>query len=265
VYHQAINVISEALQDQTLIVSIEKDAIIMSRYLIKFRKEGHMKYISHLDMMRLFHRTFKIAGIYLSFSNGFNPHPKFSIAQPLSLGYLSSGEYAEFETEGALDPDSTSERLNALLPIGISIINCREMDHHDKTLASIVESAAYNAELIFNDDFNTKPFDTYILQDNINIQKLNRKSGKTATLDLKPLIHSLNVSIDGKTIRLCMTIKTGSTANLNPETLINAFLEFYELDQLEHRRIIIRKELFYLRKGMPYALSESQYEPPIIT
>jgi radical SAM-linked protein len=232
----------------------------MSRYLIKFRKEGPMKYISHLDMMRLFHRTFKRAGIYLSFSNGFNPHPKFSIAQPLSLGYLSSGDYAEFETEGALDPDGTLEQLNALLPGGISIINCREMDRHDKTLASIVESAEYDAELIFKDDFSAKPFNAYMLQDNLNIQKLNRKSGKTATLDLKPLIHSLKIVSEGKTIRLWMIIKTGSTANLNPETLINAFLAFYELDQLEHRRIITRKELFFLRKGKTFALSESQQE-----
>lgn len=31
----------------------------MSRYVLKFRKFGYVKYISHLDLLRVFKRTFK--------------------------------------------------------------------------------------------------------------------------------------------------------------------------------------------------------------
>ena len=58
----------------------------MSRYVIKFSKEGNIRYISHLDLLRLFKRSFKRVGIKLQYSQGFNPHPKMSFAQPLSLG-----------------------------------------------------------------------------------------------------------------------------------------------------------------------------------
>ncbi|MDR3295942.1 MAG: TIGR03936 family radical SAM-associated protein, partial [Clostridiales Family XIII bacterium] len=67
------------------------------RYLVKFKKTDNMIYISHLDMQRLFHRTMKRLQINLRYSSGFNPHPKLSFAQPLSLGHASTSEYLEFE------------------------------------------------------------------------------------------------------------------------------------------------------------------------
>ncbi|MFR0902151.1 MAG: TIGR03936 family radical SAM-associated protein [Anaerovoracaceae bacterium] len=63
-----------------------------NRYVLKFTKNGYAKYTSHLDMLRFFKRAFRKSGISLRYSQGFNPHPKMSFAQPLSLGYSSSFE-----------------------------------------------------------------------------------------------------------------------------------------------------------------------------
>ena len=65
----------------------------MYKYTIVFSKTGLVKYISHLDMLRLFKRAFRRAGIELAYSQGFNPHPKMGFAQPLSLGYEAEAEY----------------------------------------------------------------------------------------------------------------------------------------------------------------------------
>ena len=62
----------------------------MGRYLLKFTKEGNIRYISHLDLLRVFQRAMKRAGISLRYSQGFNPHAKISFAHPLSLGYSST-------------------------------------------------------------------------------------------------------------------------------------------------------------------------------
>ena len=51
----------------------------MSRYAVKFTKNGFLKYTSHLDMLRLFKRIIKRADIRLKYSQGFNPHPKMGI------------------------------------------------------------------------------------------------------------------------------------------------------------------------------------------
>ena len=68
------------------------------KYVIRFQKTGVICYTSHLDIMKVFKRSFKRAGIRLAYSQGFNPHPKMGFAQPLSLGYESMDEYIEFET-----------------------------------------------------------------------------------------------------------------------------------------------------------------------
>ena len=66
-----------------------------NKYVLKFTKDGYAKYTSHLDLLRFFKRAFRKSGIALSYSQGFNPHPKLGFAQPLSLGYASSCELLE--------------------------------------------------------------------------------------------------------------------------------------------------------------------------
>ena len=78
----------------------------MPRYVARFEKGGYTKYISHLDLLRVFKRAFKVMGLDIRYSNGYNPHPKMSFAQPLSLGYSSLCEYLEFETLTPHDPES---------------------------------------------------------------------------------------------------------------------------------------------------------------
>lgn len=82
-----------------------------NRYVIKFSKTGYVKYTSHLDLLRMFKRAFKKADLGLSYSQGFNPHPKMSFAQPLSLGYAGRSELIELETAR---PHQTAEILRAM-------------------------------------------------------------------------------------------------------------------------------------------------------
>ncbi len=64
----------------------------MQRLRIRFTRGEEIKFISHLDIMRLWHRAFNRAGIQLAYSEGFNPHPRMSLAAPLALGVTSEAE-----------------------------------------------------------------------------------------------------------------------------------------------------------------------------
>ena len=64
----------------------------MQRLRIKFRRGAEVKYISHLDIMRLWQRALNRAGIALAYSEGFHPHPKISLAVPLAVGVTSEAE-----------------------------------------------------------------------------------------------------------------------------------------------------------------------------
>lgn len=88
-----------------------------------FCKSGDMRFISHLDLMRLFQRALRRAGLPVTITKGFNPHPKFSLKKALKLGSESENEEALFYMDTGLAAGEFKERLNRQLPEGIQIKN----------------------------------------------------------------------------------------------------------------------------------------------
>ena len=89
-----------------------------------FEKRGNALYISHLDLMRVFQRAFKRAGLPLTHTKGFNPRPSVSIALPLSLGVESGCELLDFELEGqTVSNDEVCRLLNESLIDGVRVLS----------------------------------------------------------------------------------------------------------------------------------------------
>lgn len=89
-----------------------------------FEKRGNAAYISHLDLMRLFQRSFKRADLPLTHTKGFNPRPSVSIALPLSLGVESVCELLDFELEAdGFSCQEIKDRLNDNLTEGVRILD----------------------------------------------------------------------------------------------------------------------------------------------
>ena len=92
-----------------------------------FEKTGSAIWISHLDLMRLFQRAFKRAGLPLTHTQGFNPRPSVSIALPLSVGVESKCELLDFELDGQSVPcDEICARLNEALVEGVKVLKVYE-------------------------------------------------------------------------------------------------------------------------------------------
>ena len=103
-----------------------------------FEKKGSAIWISHLDLMRLFQRAFKRAGLKLKHTQGFNPRPTVSIALPLSVGVQSSCELLDFELEDqAVDTERIAELLNATLVAGIRVLKCYDNGRKLKELTHL--------------------------------------------------------------------------------------------------------------------------------
>lgn len=89
-----------------------------------FEKTGRSVWISHLDLMRLFQRAFKRAGLPLTHTQGYNPRPSVSIALPLSVGIQSKCELLDFELDGVdLSCEEIRSRLNRCLVEGIQVVD----------------------------------------------------------------------------------------------------------------------------------------------
>jgi radical SAM-linked protein len=90
-------------------------------YSVVFDKIGYMRYISHLDLMRLFHRALRRAGFKLYFTKGFSPRPIIRINNAIKLGIEASCQQVEFVLEELIDKTVFISRLNQELPDGIKI------------------------------------------------------------------------------------------------------------------------------------------------
>ncbi len=101
-----------------------------------FEKKGNAIWISHLDLMRLFQRAFKRAGLPLTHTQGFNPRPSVSIALPLSVGIQSNCELLDFDlVEQNCTLEDIAEKLNAVLTDGIRVLKVYDNGRKIRDLA----------------------------------------------------------------------------------------------------------------------------------
>ena len=112
--------------------------------IVKFEIAGSLRFLSHQEMMRVWHRALIRAGVPLSFSEGFNPHPRISLPLPRSVGLEAEGELAcvciERLDDVPLDIDRFRTRISEQLPLGCTL---REVEIHGGKASFRAEGAAY--------------------------------------------------------------------------------------------------------------------------
>jgi radical SAM-linked protein len=86
-----------------------------------------MRFISHLDLMRLFQRALRRAGLPVTITQGFSPHLKISINRALKLGMESASEALTVHMSKKVEPALFVELLNKNLPEGVKIVKAEEI------------------------------------------------------------------------------------------------------------------------------------------
>lgn len=119
----------------------------MQRLRLRFSRGEEVKFLSHLDLMRLWERAFRRAGVPLAYSQGFTPHPRISVAAPLPVGVTSEAELMDVELVKWLPPNSFSVGVRRQLPQGISLNEVWIMGLSVPSLQSQVRWAEYRVEL----------------------------------------------------------------------------------------------------------------------
>lgn len=159
---------------------------------VLFEKTGNAIYISHLDLMRLFQRAFKRAGLSLTHTQGFNPRPSVSIALPLSLGVESVCELVDFDLEGERPSnEEIRKRLNMALPAGVTVHSVYDDGRKLKRLAfldcriTLEYDAGIPADAV-------QRIENLFAQEEVNVEKKS-KNGITEQ-NIAPMIRSLTIS-----------------------------------------------------------------------
>ena len=169
---------------------------------ILFEKKGNAVWISHLDLMRLFQRAFKRAGLPLTHTQGFNPRPSVSIALPLSVGVESCCELLDFD----LDGDKVANRivrgkLNDYLLPGIRVIKVYDNGQKIKNLALLdtIVTMEYDAGVPAD---AVSRLTAFFAREEILVEKKTKTNG-IQDQNIIPMIKSLEVvQADEHTIQL---------------------------------------------------------------
>ena len=206
-----------------------------------FEKNGRAAWISHLDLMRLFQRAFKRAGLPLTHTQGFNPRPSVSIALPLSVGVESTCELLDFDLEGEMvSCDEITERLNRALVSGVSVLKTYNNGRKLKELSLV------SCQIIMEYDYGVpetamERIRTILSQESLMVDKRS-KNGITQQ-DIIPMIRHLELhQTDNKTIKIDAVICC-QNPTLNPMQIVVA-IEKYLPDLKPSFSKIYRKEIF---------------------
>lgn len=219
-----------------------------NRYVIKFTKNGYVKYTSHLDLLRTFKRAFKKTRLGLKYSQGFNPHPKMGFAQPLSLGYASRCELIEFELTQQYQAEEILMRMKAEMPQGIELISCTTLAPEIKSLAADADAARYKIWIPtdLTEDVLKDAMKKYMKQSEIIAMKRQKKTKKFEPTDIKKMIRLCEISKLGDFAMIEALLDCGSKSNCSPELVISSFCEFAGITTPRYDIEVERTQLYFV-------------------
>lgn len=204
-----------------------------------FQKTGTAVYISHLDLMRLFQRAFKRAGLPLTHTQGFNPRPSVSIALPLSVGVESACELLDFDLEGVSIPnEEICSRLNQVLTEGIRVLQVYDDGRKLKHLALLRSTVTLEYDRGIPDP---EIIQALFRQEEVVVEKKN-KNGIT-NQNLVPMIRSLTATPVSSSELSIDLLACCQNPTLNPMQL-SAAIEKY-LPDLKPDFVRCRREEIY--------------------
>jgi len=186
---------------------------------VQYQKLGDISYISHLDIVKLMERISRRAGIKLSYSQGFSPHPKTSFSPALSVGMQSYCEYIDLELEDeSISLDELIERYNTA-----SV-------EKTEALMSFITHSKFEFEIDDEINFGSiiNAIDTINSSKTIMFSRIS-KSGNEIPYDMKEYIEELSYDEEKNIIK--STICTSSAKTLNPRALLSYILTQSGLEQ----------------------------------
>lgn len=205
-----------------------------------FEKKGNAVWISHLDLMRLFQRAFKRAGLPLTHTQGFNPRPSVSIALPLSVGVESNCELLDFDLYGeAVPAEEILQRLNSCLIDGIRVRSVYDNGSKIKNLAFL------ECEVVFEFDRSVpdgapEQIRQLFSRENVIVEKKTKNGTKEE--NIIPMIRTFDVKVPDDQTVVISALVCCQNPTLNPMQLsaaVSKYLPNIQPDFVKCRRLEI--------------------------
>lgn len=215
----------------------------MLKVRVKYSKMGVLRFISHLDVMRLFQKAIRRADLDIAYSGGFSPHQIISFAAPMPLGMTSVGEYFDADFNSVTSTVDMVNRLNEVLPEYAQVSDIVILPEKAKNSMSVVSASDY---IVYkNDEAEDNKVDViqnYIdtLNSSEEVKVVKKTKTKEELTDIKPMIYELKTCERG----IYMRLKAGSNGNLKPESVVEALCNFAGIEYDRYDYMVERQETY---------------------
>jgi radical SAM-linked protein len=213
----------------------------IQRLRVTFARGEEVKYITHLDLMRLWERALRRAAIPLAYSQGFSPSPRLALAAPLPVGVTSSGELMDVYLAQRVTPQHFVKTVSRQVPPGIAVLEAREVGLGLPSLQSQVRWSEYQVDVPTDrtvGDVRQAVADLLAAQ---SIPWQHQREKEVRHYDLRPLVQDVRVEAleDGR-CTLNMRLRTDSQASGRAEQ-VAAALGFPAPTRIHRRRLILEE------------------------
>ena len=207
---------------------------------MKFKKNGCMKFIGHLDIMRYFQKAIRRADIDIAYSEGFSPHMIMSFAAPLGVGLTSEGEYVDLQLNSCKSSKAAVEALNRVMVGGMEVVSFKRLSENVKNAMSSVAAADYfvNFREGYAPENWEEKFKAFLQKEEMFIVKKTKRS--EAEVDLKPMLYKAEIRDGG----IYMQVACGSVNNLKPELVMEAFAKEFSIELAPFALEVCRLEVY---------------------
>ena len=221
------------------------------RYLIKFSKGEGIKFISHLDLMRTIQRIIRRSEVPIEYSKGFNPHMALSLAQPLSVGVYSDGEYMDIVLTEKMQVDDILARLNEAAPPTIRFFEATPIEIVENVkrvpqAMALLDAGRYIIKLKLVNEEKVEEKMASLLNENAWETLKKRKKGEKMA-DIKPLVKELKYWVKDGELVINALIATGSRENLSADLLARFITSKIENVNTESFVSVKREEMYVLK------------------
>ena len=214
---------------------------------IKYSKLGDISYISHLDIIKLMERIVRRTGLKLSYSEGFNPHPKTEFYPALQLGVQSHCEYLDMEFDEAVEEDLLIQKLNEKTVEGINFIEAKILTDKVDSLVAFITHSRYEIAVDEEDENKISKIISAINKiNNTNEMLLTKKTkkGNIKEYNVKEYIGTIDFERKSDGLSIFVDICSGSVKSINPKKIIELVESLEDLSGIEYD--LIKLETYHI-------------------
>jgi radical SAM-linked protein len=205
-----------------------------------YYKTGLLRFLSHLDLGRVFQRAIARIKAPIAYSQGFHPHPQIAFGPALPVGVEGQKEFVDFYFSDQVDIENFVKNMNATLPAGIGIVKAYSVGLQEPSLSSLLKRFVFQVfvpeslvEQGYTIDYFTRYADRFEAQDGYPVEKFRER---TEVFDIKPLIVSLEVNAgDAGFPVIQMVLEIHSNVTIKPEEVLHLVFDIPDEQVLDLR------------------------------